>query len=71
MSLQQEWNTFGNTKFRLRADILNLMNWRNFTDYDTWRGGPADTNSTFGFRNGNGTLYPEGRILKLTAGLSW
>lgn len=72
VSLQQEWNTFGDVKFRIRADILNVMNWRNYTDYDTWRGGPSpDFNPNFGTRNGNGTLYPEGRIIKLTAGLSW
>ena len=63
-------STFGDTKFRVRADIINLMNWYNFTDYDTWRGGPTDTNANYGSRNGNGTAYPP-RTIKLTAGFSW
>lgn len=70
VALQKEWATYGDTKFRVRADIINLMNWYNFTDYDTWRGGPTDTNANFGNRNGNGTASPP-RTVKLTAGFSW
>jgi hypothetical protein len=71
IAVQKEWNSFAETKFRLRADLLNVMNWRNFTDYDTWRGGPgAGFNANFGRRNGDGTSYPP-RLLKVTAGLSW
>ena len=70
VAIQKEWSTFGDTKFRVRADIINLMNWYNFTDYDTWRGGPTDTNPNYGSRNGNGTAYPP-RTVKLTAGFSW
>lgn len=70
VALQKEWATFGDTKFRVRADIINLMNWYNFTDYANWRGGPTDTNPNFGSRNGNGTASPP-RTLKLTAGFSW
>ncbi len=70
VALQKEWATFGDTKFRVRADVINLMNWYNFTDYDTWRGGPTDTNPNYGSRNGNGTAS-QPRTVKLTAGFSW
>jgi outer membrane receptor protein involved in Fe transport len=70
VAMQKEWNTFGDTKFRVRADIINVMNWYNFSDYETWRGGPNDPNPNFGRRNGNGTVSLP-RTLKLTAGFSW
>ena len=71
IAVQKEWATPGNTRFRVRADVLNVMDWYNWTDYETWRGGPSpDFNPNFGNRNGNGTLAPP-RTLKLTAGFSW
>jgi hypothetical protein len=57
-------------RFRVRADLLNVMNWRNFTDYDTWRGDPVNANPNFGNRNGNGQGNIP-RTLKLTAGFTW
>ncbi|MGO4549644.1 TonB-dependent receptor [Lysobacter sp. 2RAF19] len=37
----------------IRVDVLNVFNWRSWTDYDTWRGGPApDINTNFGEVNG-------------------
>ena len=69
--MQKEWDTIGAIKFRVRGDLLNAFNWRNYNDYDTWRGGPIpDTNQNFGNRNGDGIAYPT-RLFKLTAGVSW
>ncbi len=71
LSMQKEWDTIGAIKFRVRGDLLNAFNWRNYNDYDTWRGGPIpDTNLNFGNRNGDGIAYPT-RLFKLTAGVSW
>jgi len=71
LAVQKEWNAGPDVKLRVRGDLLNAFNWRNYTDYDTWRGGPApDFNPTFGQRNGDGITYPT-RMFKLTAGLSW
>jgi hypothetical protein len=70
IALQKEWDTFGDFKFRVRADVLNVMNWRNFTDYDTWRGDPNNANPTYGARNGPGQSN-QPRTLKLTAGFTW
>ena len=71
LAVQKEWDTGHSVKFRIRGDLLNAFNWRNYTDYDTWRGEPLPKfNPTFGQRNGDGTDYPT-RMFKLTAGLSW
>ena len=48
-----------------RIDILNVFNYRNYTDYDTWRGGPNDANANFGNINGPGILDPT-RTVKLS-----
>ena len=69
--MQKEWNAGPDVKFRIRGDLLNVFNWRNYTNYETWRGGPSpDFNPTFGQRNGDGIAFPT-RMFKLTAGLSW
>ncbi len=55
---------------RVRADILNIFNTYNWTDYDTWHGGPTDPNANFGNRNGKGISTPT-RTLKLSIGASF
>ena len=71
LSMQKEWELWGYGKFRLRGDLLNVFNWRNYTNYETWRGGPSpDFNPNFGNRNGDGIAFPT-RLFKLTAGFSW
>ena len=50
--------------------MLNVFNCYNFTDYDTWRGGPAGLQPELRQRNGDGTLVPP-RTLKLSAGFTW
>ena len=71
LAMQKEWEFGNDMKFRIRGDLLNAFNWRNWTDYETWRGGPApDFNPNFGQRNGIGINYPT-RIFKLTAGFSF
>ncbi len=55
---------------RVRADILNIFNTYNWTDYDTWHGGPTDPNANFGNRNGIGISTPT-RTVKLSIGASF
>jgi hypothetical protein len=55
---------------RVRADVLNVFNWRNWTDYDTWHGGPNDPNVNFGTRSGLGTAWPP-RLFKVSLGFNW
>ena len=76
LAVQKEWNAGPDVKFRIRGDLLNVFNWRNYTDYDTWHGftvpggGPSFPEPNYGNRTGDGTAFPP-RTFKLTAGLSW
>lgn len=71
IAVQKTWDIGGDDlQFRVRADLLNVMNWRNFTDYDTWRGDPVNANPNFGNRTGPGQANSP-RTLKVTAGFSW
>jgi hypothetical protein len=57
-------------KLWIRGDMLNVFDWHNWTDYDTWRGGPTDTNANFGKQNGfNISGVP--RTFKLSLGLDF
>ncbi len=71
LALRKEWNAGSDHKVWVRADVLNVFNWRNWTDYDTWRGGPSPGfNSNFGNRSGDGIVNPT-RTFKLSVGFDW
>ena len=70
LALQKVWDTGSDIKLRVRADLLNAFNWRNWTDYDDWRGTPNNANANFGERSGNGIRWPT-RTFKLSFGLDW
>lgn len=70
VAVRKEWDTGAGIKFYVRGDLFNAFNWRNYTDYDTWRGGPGSANPNFGERSGNGTVWPP-RMLKVSVGFSW
>ena len=71
VAVRKDWDTGAGIKFYARADVFNLFNWRNYTDYDTWRGGPSpDVNPNFGNRSGDGTVWPP-RMLKVSLGFDW
>lgn len=70
IAASKEWNLDDKMVLRFRIDVLNLLNARNWTDYDTWRGGPTDSNPTFGSVNGLGVQFPT-RTLKVSGGISF
>lgn len=70
VALQKEWDTGTDLKLRVRADILNVTNARNYTDFDNWRGFNQGANPTFGQRSGDGILLPT-RTFKLSLGFKW
>lgn len=71
LAASKEWNLDNKIALRFRVDILNVFNRRNYTDFDTWRGGPApDSNPTFGERNGTGIISPT-RTIKVSGGFSF
>ena len=69
LAMQKEWALGGDFKLRVRGDVLNVMNWRNFTGFADWRGGPNEV-TNFGQRTNDNISLPT-RTFKLTAGLSW
>ncbi len=70
VALQKVWNTGTDLKLKVRADLINAFNWRNWTNYDDWRGAPGVANPNFGQRNGINVLWPT-RTFKLSFGLDW
>lgn len=70
VALQKEWDTGTDLKLRVRADVLNVANARNYTDFDNWRGFNQGANPTFGQRTGDGILLPT-RTFKLSLGFNW
>ena len=71
LAVRKEWKFGNDMGLWVRGDLLNAFNWRNWTDYDTWRGGPSpDVNTNFAHRTGDGIVYPT-RTFKLSAGFNW
>ncbi len=70
LAVQKQWDTGAGLKYKVRGDVLNVFNWQNFTDYDTWRGSVGEANPNYLRRNGVSTIYPP-RMFKLSFGLDW
>lgn len=70
LAAEKTFTIAGDYSLRLRADLLNVFNWKNYIDYDTWRGGPGNANPNFGNRSGLGTNWPP-RLFKLSLGFAW
>ena len=71
VALQKIWDTGADIRFRVRADLLNAFNWRNYNQFEGFRGGPGEPlNPNFGQRNGDEILLPT-RTFKLSFGLDW
>ena len=71
LALEKRFDTGSDIALKVRADVLNVFNWRNWTQYEGWRGGPGqERNPAFGKRNGDEILLPT-RTFKLSLGLDW
>ncbi|MFC4728124.1 TonB-dependent receptor [Coralloluteibacterium thermophilus] len=57
-------------RFRIRGDVFNVTNARNYTQYDTWKGDPGEYNARYLTRSGTEILWPP-RTFKLSFGMSW
>lgn len=69
MAASKEWDTGSDVKFRVRADLLNVFNWANYSGYDDWRGWIyPDVNTNFG--KPTAIALPT-RTFKLSLGFSW
>jgi hypothetical protein len=72
LSLQKEWDTGTDIKFRVRGDLINAFNWRNYGagEYSNWRGWDGGADPNFGRRTGDGIERPT-RTFKLSVGFVW
>ncbi len=70
LAVQREWDTGTDLRFRVRGDVLNVTNERNYTDFGNFRGVGQVQNPGFGRRTGDGILLPT-RTFKLSFGITW
>lgn len=71
LAVEKRWNIGRDITWKLRADVLNVFNWRNWTQFSTFYGppgGPRDPD--LGSRNGNDIRFPT-RTFKLSVGMEW
>lgn len=69
LALQKEWDTGTDFKLWVRGDVFNVFNWRNYIDFDTYRGTQAVPNDKLGERRDNIALPT--RSFKLSMGFNW
>lgn len=70
-ALEKRWNTGTDLSFKVRADVLNVFNWRNWNQFEGWRGAAGEArNPNFRKRNGDEILLPT-RTFKLSFGFDW
>ncbi|TMN18155.1 TonB-dependent receptor [Pseudoxanthomonas sp. X-1] len=65
LALEKVFDTGTDIKMRIRGDVFNVFNWKNFTQYNT-----DYTSALLGTRNGTETQWPP-RMFKLSFGLDW
>lgn len=70
LAVQKEWDTGTDMKLRVRADVLNVTNARNWTDFNTFRGVNGVESNNFGERSNDNITNPT-RTFKLSLGFSW
>ncbi|HEY5972126.1 MAG TPA: hypothetical protein VIT22_09150, partial [Pseudoxanthomonas sp.] len=69
LAVQKEWDTGTNLKLRVRADVFNVTNNRNWRQFETFKGVNNSLNPNFGSHNDDITLPT--RTFKLSFGLNW
>jgi len=69
LAVQKVWDTGTNLKFRVRGDVFNVTNARNWTAFETFKGTNNTLNPSFG--NHNDDIMLPTRTFKLSFGLDW
>jgi outer membrane receptor protein involved in Fe transport len=74
LAAEKRWDTGTNLGFKVRVDMINVFDWRNWNQFDgnygTGNGGRLPVNPNLGNRNGREIFEPT-RTLKLSFGLDW
>ena len=69
LAASKVWGVGYGLKLRLRADLLNVFNWSNYSGYEDWMGGANEPmNPNFG--NPTSISFPT-RTFKLSVGVDW
>ncbi|SEL88717.1 Carboxypeptidase regulatory-like domain-containing protein [Pseudoxanthomonas sp. GM95] len=69
LALNKEIDTGTNIKMNVRADVINVFNWVNYSSYSTDTGTASDLNTAYA--TPNGLLALPMRTFKLSFGLNW
>lgn len=69
IALQKQWDTGTDIKFRVRADVFNVTNARNWTSFEFFRGINNVQNPNYGMHNDDIALPT--RTFKLSVGMEW
>ncbi|QQP97385.1 TonB-dependent receptor [Lysobacter enzymogenes] len=69
LAVSKEFDTGAGFKFRIRGDVLNVTNARNYNQFDTFAGRLGAPNPNFGDHQ-DGIILPT-RTFKLSMGFSW
>src|SRR3546814_18738946 len=71
VALEMRWNTGSDLRLRVRADVLNVFNWRNWNQFEGLRGGSGEhRHPAFAKRSGDDILSPP-PTFNLLFGLAW
>ncbi len=74
LAVEKRFEFGGDYAFKIRADVLNVFNWRNWNSFSnafgTGPNGRAPMNPNLGVRNGNG-IDGQPRFFKLSMGFDW
>ena len=71
LAAEKRFNLPGNFAFKLRADVLNVFNWRNWNQFNTnWGPAGGPVNPDVGTLSGDNISGPT-RTFKLSARLEW
>ncbi len=72
LAAQKRW-TFGDRfGFKVRADVINVFNWRNWTQYNTnWGPAGGPQNPDVGERTSGNEIYLPTRTFKVSVGVDW
>jgi outer membrane receptor protein involved in Fe transport len=69
LAVQKEWDTGTDLKLRVRGDVFNVTNARNWTGFNTFKGVDGVINPGYGDHNDE--IVSPTRTFKLSFGLAW
>ena len=69
LAIQKEFDTGAGLKYRVRGDVFNVTDARNWTTFNNFKGVDGVINPSYGQHNDE--IVPPTRSFKLSFGISW